>query len=179
MIKYFHFLFLSFDLSFLTFSNEIALEVSNKKVWQNNCSLRLKVEAYVFFLLLTEGKIPLKFLSSGSELLGVVMSVGLSICRSVCPWKILTIFDNKVSWVILTFKVIHFMKNESKLSGRGNSWTEKRRRRRKRRKRRRKRRKRSRKRKKRIMKRGKRRKMRKKRRKRRRKGRRRRVRRRK
>ena len=43
------------------------------------------------------------FLSSGSELLGVVMSVCLSICRSVClsvrlsvsPWKILTIFVSK------------------------------------------------------------------------------------
>ena len=38
-----------------------------------------------------------KFLSSGSELLGVVMSVGLSVGPSVGPWKILTIFDIKVS----------------------------------------------------------------------------------
>ena len=41
------------------------------------------------------------FLSSGEELLGLVMSVGLSVGpsvgRSVGPWKILTIFDIKAS----------------------------------------------------------------------------------
>ena len=46
-------------------------------------------------------KVGIQFLSSGEELLGLVMSVGLSVGRSVRrsvgPWKILTFFDIKVS----------------------------------------------------------------------------------
>ena len=48
-------------------------------------------------LLQTDNFHIIRFLSSGEELLGLVMSVGPSVGRSVGPWKILTIFDIKVS----------------------------------------------------------------------------------